>query len=45
MHGKHNIPSQGFLTYFPLSRNPFSSQNMRKVNSYSTGEVLENTNI
>ena len=35
----------GFLTYFPWNRSPCSSQNMRWVNSHSTGKVWKNTNI
>ena len=35
----------GFLKYFGLSRNPYNSQNMGKVDFHSTGKVWENTNI
>ena len=37
--------SVGFLKYFGWSRNPYSSQNMGKVNSHSKGKIWENTNI
>ena len=40
---KTNIPK--FLKYFGWSRNPYSSQNMGKVNSHSKGKIWENTNI
>ena len=35
----------GFLKYFGLSRNPYNSQNMGKVNLLSTGKAWENTEI
>ena len=35
----------GFLKYFGLSRNPYNSQNMDKMNLLSTRKVWENTNI
>ena len=35
----------GFLKYFRGSRNPFNSQNIEKVDFYSTGKAWENTNI
>ena len=35
----------GFLKYFGWSRNPYNSQNMRKVDFHSTRKVWENTNI
>ena len=35
----------GFLKYFGLSRNPYNSQNMGKVDFHSTGKMWENTNI
>ena len=35
----------GFLKYFGLSRTPYNSQNMGKVNLLSTGKVWENTEI
>ena len=40
---KKNIPK--FCKYFGWSRNPYSSQNMGKVNSHSKGKIWENTNI
>ena len=35
----------GFLTYFAWNRNPCNSENMKKVNSHSKGNVWENTSI
>ena len=35
----------GFLKYFGLSRNPYISQNMGKVDFHSTRKMWENTNI
>ena len=45
-HGKtQTFQIYGFLKYFGLSRNPYNSQNMGKVNLLSTGKVWENTEI
>ena len=33
--------SYGFLTIFAWSRNPYNSQDMKKVNSYSEGKTWE----
>ena len=33
------------LLYFACNRNPQNSENIGKPNSYSTGNVWENTNI
>ena len=40
-----SFQSEGFLTYFLRSRNPYNSQNMGKVNSSSIGKVWGNTNL
>ena len=42
---KQTFQSNGFLNYFEWSRNPYNSQNMEKVNSYSKRKIWENTNI
>ena len=45
-YGKtQTFQSNGFLKYFELSRNPYNSQNLKKVNFHSTGKVRENTRI
>ena len=45
-HGKtQTFQIYGFLKTFELNRNPYNSQNMRKVNSHNTGRVWEKTNI
>ena len=38
MEKKQTLQSNGFLKYFGWSRNPYNSQNMGKVNSYSKGK-------
>ena len=45
MGKKQTFQSVGFLIYFGWSRNPYSSQNMGKVNSHSKGKTWENRNI
>ena len=45
-YGKtQTFQSQGFLEFFPWSRNPGSSQNVGKVDCPDTGKVWENRNI